>query len=178
MANDVNDEDSALFRAAMVKVLPLAPTKKISAKRGKPVAKLIKQPDELLIPDVELDTTISVAAVDARQSLYFKQPGVQPRQMQQLRTGKLPIEASLDLHGVTVAQGEQSLGLFLARNRSKGCRVIAIIHGKGHNSPEKHPPLKNMVHKFLRQYHFVLAFCSAPDSMGGNGATLVLLKRD
>ncbi len=176
MHND-DDNDSELFRISMINVKPLAATQRIRPTPSKRPPKLLKQPKELTLPEIELNTQIDVPLVDAAQSLYFKQAGVQARQMRELQTGALPCQATLDLHGLTLLYAEEQLGQFLERCRARNFRVVAIVHGKGHNSPDKHPALKNMVHKFLRQYSHIIAFCSAPPKQGGLGATLALLKR-
>jgi len=175
-----DDDDQNLFRASMINVKPLAPTKRIRPATAKPLPKpkLLKQPKELLRHEVELNTDVDVPLVDATQSLFFKQSGVQTRQMRELQNGNLPCQATLDLHGITVPQAEEELSQFLERTRARGYRVVAIVHGKGHNSPDKYPALKNMVHQFLRQYPYSIGFCSAPPKQGGLGATLVLLKKE
>lgn len=171
-------DDKNLFRTSMINVKPLPKTQQVRPIHKKRPAKLLKQPKELMLADIELDTQIDVPLVDADQTLYFKQSGVQARQMHELQQGNLPCQATLDLHGMTLNNAEVELGQFLERCRNRNFRVVAVVHGKGHNSPDKYPALKNMVHKFLRQYSNVIAFCSAPPKQGGIGAMLVLLKKE
>lgn len=175
-----NDDDKNLFRDSMVNVKPLKVMARVRPASAKPLPKpkLLKQPKELLRHEVELNTDVDVPQVDATQTLFFKQSGVQTQQMRELQNGNLPCQATLDLHGITVLHAEEELLQFLERTRARGYRVVAIVHGKGHNSPDKYPPLKNMVHKFLRQYPYSIGFCSAPPKQGGLGATLVLLKKE
>jgi len=52
---------------------------------------------------------------------------------------------------------------------------VRIVHGKGLNSDDSLPVLKNVVDRMLRQRADVLAFHSAPAAQGGTGAVLVLL---
>ncbi|MSP53148.1 MAG: hypothetical protein EXR81_02720 [Gammaproteobacteria bacterium] len=177
MSSDHENNDNDLFRMSMIKVKPLPATQRIRPTPSKRPPKLLKQPTELMLPEIELNTKINVPFVDADHSLYFKQSGVQARQMRELQTGALRCQASLDLHGMTLLQAEEQLALFLERCRNRNFRVVAVVHGKGHNSPDKHPVLKNSVHKFLRQSSYAIAFCSAPPKQGGLGATLVLLKK-
>jgi DNA-nicking Smr family endonuclease len=54
---------------------------------------------------------------------------------------------------------------------------VRIVHGKGINSTDSLPVLKNVVDRVLRQRSDVLAFHSAPPAQGGTGAVLVLLAR-
>jgi DNA-nicking Smr family endonuclease len=171
MSDDLDDNDSELFRASMINVKPLTNTHRVRPTPKKRPPKLLKQPKELLRAEIELNTDISVPLVDANETLYFKQPGVQVRQMRELQMGKPPCQATLDLHGMTLNNAEAELGQFLERCRARNFRVVAVVHGKG-------DILKNMVYKFLRQYVYAIAFCSAPPKLGGLGATLVLLKKD
>jgi DNA-nicking Smr family endonuclease len=175
-----DDDDKNLFRASMINVTPLAPTQRHRPTQHKRPPKLLKQPktlsEALILDDIVLNTDIAVPLVNATESLYFKQSGVQAKQMRALQTGDLTPQASLDLHGITLSQAEEQLALYLRRCQAREFRVVAVIHGKGHNSPDQYPALKNMTHQFLRQYPDILGFCSAPAKHGGLGATLVLLK--
>ena len=54
---------------------------------------------------------------------------------------------------------------------------MRIVHGKGRNSEERLPVLKNLVDRVLRQRADVLAFHSPPVAQGGTGAVLVLLQK-
>ena len=63
----------------------------------------------------------------------------------------------------------------VARAQELGC--VRIVHGMGLHSESGVPVLKNLVDRMLRQRADVLAFHSAPQAQGGNGAVLVLLKK-
>ena len=54
---------------------------------------------------------------------------------------------------------------------------MRIVHGKGRNSGERLPVLKNLVDRVLRHRADVLAFHSPPAAQGGSGAVLVLLEK-
>ena len=58
-----------------------------------------------------------------------------------------------------------------------GWRCVRVVHGKGLNSPDSLPVLKNVVDRVLRHRADVLAFHSTPPAQGGTGAVLVLLAR-
>jgi DNA-nicking Smr family endonuclease len=55
---------------------------------------------------------------------------------------------------------------------------VRVVHGKGLNSKDQAPVLKNLVDRLLRQRGDVLAFRSARAGDGGIGAVLVLLRRE
>ncbi|MDT8407876.1 MAG: Smr/MutS family protein, partial [Methylococcales bacterium] len=87
-----------------------------------------------------------------------------------------PLEAELDLHGLTAQQAQLTLQDFLRYALQRGKRCVRIVHGKGYRSPDAAPVLKNQVNSWLRQYAAVLAFTSAAPRDGGTGAVWVLLR--
>jgi DNA-nicking Smr family endonuclease len=114
--------------------------------------------------------------INAEDTLFFARPGLQQRQLQRLRRGQLPVEAELDMHGMTIPVAENAVARFLEQCRDRHVRSVRIIHGKGYGSREAAPVLKNRINHWLRQHHDVLAFCSTPRDRGGTGAINVLLR--
>lgn len=114
--------------------------------------------------------------IGAEDTLFFARPGLQQRQLQRLRRGQLPVEAELDMHGMTIPVAEIEVARFLAHSRDQNIRCVRIIHGKGYGSQEAAPVLKNRIDHWLRQHLDVLAFCSTPRDRGGTGAINVLLR--
>lgn len=112
----------------------------------------------------------------AGDALLFVRPGIQHRQLQQLRRGQFRSRAELDLHGMNTAQARQAMAAFIAQCRSRQIRHVRIIHGKGYGSTGDAPVLKNRVNAWLQQHHEVLAFSSAQPRDGGTGALYVLLR--
>lgn len=88
----------------------------------------------------------------------------------------MPIDASIDLHGMTVREAEQALMSFFAAAERSGCEKVLIVHGKGlHSSSE--PVLAALVRRWL-EARTSAGRSGHPDAAnGGNGATWVLLKR-
>lgn len=127
------------------------------------------QPEPFIsIPEREL--------VSPEQTLFFARPGLQHQLLRKLRNDKLRIEATLDLHGLTVHQAQTELQNFIQRSQQNHSRWVRIIHGKGQRSQTNIPVLKNYVNQWLRAQSVVLAFCSASAKHGGVGALTVLLK--
>ena len=54
-----------------------------------------------------------------------------PRTRRRLARGSLPIEARLDLHGLTLMDAERALTTFVARARAQGQVWLLVITGKG-----------------------------------------------
>lgn len=113
--------------------------------------------------------------VSGDDSIHFHQIGIQRRIRSQLRQGKLPIEATLDLHSHTADEAIRATGDFLEKCHELKKRIACIIHGKGRGSTQA-PVIKNTLNTYLRHHPYVLAFHSARPKDGGTGALYVLLR--
>ena len=166
----ITDDDSTVFRDAMQDVTPLT-TDKVSLRAGtKPVRKRAARQAALM--DKLSDDFIP----PCDNLLEFMRPGVQRSLFKQLRTGKLPIESHIDLHGMTRDAARLALQAFLQQAQQNQHKVVCIVHGKGYHSEDGRPVLKAMVNKWLQDLPEVLAFCSAKPQDGGSGAVYALLK--
>lgn len=116
--------------------------------------------------------------------------GVDRRTAERLRRGQYPIDARLDLHGMTQAQAHQTLTLFVRQCHAAGKRCLLVITGKGGRvrqsadgpfvNPEPPGILKRRVPEWLKQTDLaplVLATAAATPGHGGHGALYVLLRR-
>jgi DNA-nicking Smr family endonuclease len=96
-----------------------------------------------------------------------------------MRRGMLPIDGRLDLHGLTAAQAQEKLVEFLRTMRSRNERCVLVIHGKGERIPGA-GVLRGEIAAWLSQgkaREHVLAFTTARDDDGGEGAVYVALRR-
>lgn len=85
-------------------------------------------------------------------------------------------EARIDLHGLTREEAWNRLTGFVNDCIRRGLKKILIIHGKGNHSNGSDPVLGPMVKTFIEQ-NKNLGTSGHPDrSMGGNGATWVIIK--
>lgn len=126
--------------------------------------------------DTPLSDTVALQQGIAPEAfLSFKRPGVQDRQFDQLKAGKLPWRHAVDLHGCTLEQAREAVLQLLDEARREGIQVVRVVHGKGHVNGQA--LLKTAVNGWLRQLPDVLAFASADARNGGTGAVLVLLRR-
>lgn len=107
-------------------------------------------------------------------------PNVSREVMSKLRAGRFSYQAYLDLHGFKKEDAQVELNRFIMKSYALGITCVLVIHGKGYNSKETGPVLKEMVPYWLSTSplrKIVLAFCSARPYDGGTGALYVLLRR-
>jgi len=100
--------------------------------------------------------------------------------LRRLRRGLLPVDARLDLHGMSVAEARRHLDLFLRTMRSRAEKCVLVIHGKGDHSPGGQAVLRGEISAWLSQgvsSEHVAAFATAREPDGGEGAVYVLLRR-
>ena len=117
-----------------------------------------------------------VDPVDPWDPLEFKRDGVQNGVYRNLRLGKYPVDARLDLHRHTVEMARRAVLEFVRDCVEADVRCALITHGKGEG--RKQPAvLKSCVNTWLPQLHEVLAFHSAQKQHGGLGATYILLRK-
>jgi DNA-nicking Smr family endonuclease len=125
---------------------------------------------------ISLSGAHDVPLVTSEAFISFKQTSLSYKTLRKLRKGQYNVEASLDLHGMTVLNAKETLEDFLQKCVLEGIRVILIIHGKGHHG--RGPILKNKLNQWLREVNCVLAFCSATTVHGSRGAIYALLKSE
>ena len=107
-------------------------------------------------------------------------PGVDHRLAQRLHRGDFAVQAQCDLHGHTVEEAKVVLQRFVTQSYTAGQRCVRVIHGRGRNSRDNRPILKEQVQLWLshgRLSRLVLVFATAPVTDGGAGAVYVLLRR-
>ncbi|MGF1595311.1 MAG: Smr/MutS family protein, partial [Kiloniellaceae bacterium] len=105
--------------------------------------------------------------------------GLDRRKAERLRRGKLPIEATLDLHGLRQAEAHRRLERFLAESQAADRRCVLVVTGKGLHK-EDGGVLRQAVPRWLNDAPNrarVLSFDYAQQKHGGTGALYVLLRR-
>lgn len=170
-----NEDDKAAFDEAMRGVKRLSHTKIVPPQKIPVRKKSTIKPREIDDPYFIFSDYEKLEAVDSQTLLEFSRPGLQHKILRNLRTGQYNIEATLDLHGMTVEEAKHAVSRFLAICKNDRIRYALIIHGKGRSQSK--PVLKNKLNHWLRQPEDVLAFCSAIAKDGSTGALYVLLRR-
>ncbi len=178
-------DEEHLFARAMDGVvrLPVA----ARARVGQPPP--ASQPRPLVSEEAEAFATLSDLVTgaadfdisDTREYIEGAIVGLDPRLLRRLRRGDFAWQAHLDLHRLTAEPARAAVDNFLAAAGRTGHRCVLIVHGRGLNSKDHVPVLKERLKTWLargRAARLVLAFTSARPSDGGAGALYVLLRRD
>jgi DNA-nicking Smr family endonuclease len=178
------EEEMGFFLDAMAGVTPMPEDKRRSShgsgSRAKPAhppadesRQVLEQLQGLVRGSVELDITFSDEYIEGAVQ------GFSRKLMKKLKRGQLPVQGYIDLHGLTKQEAETEVTNFLLESFKNGLRCVLIVHGRGLNSPESLPVLKEGLPQWLnrgRVRKVVLAFATARPYDGGTGATYVFLR--
>jgi DNA-nicking Smr family endonuclease len=107
-------------------------------------------------------------------------PGISDALLQRLRRGEPEPEERIDLHGTRVDTARRLLAQRLASAQARGLRCVLLVHGRGRGSATDDAPLRDAVPDWLTRggnAGRVLGFAPAPKPLGGEGATMVLLRK-
>ncbi|MEZ5426356.1 MAG: endonuclease MutS2 [Pyrinomonadaceae bacterium] len=172
-------EPSAVADGPTAKItnLPVTEGTQVLTPLGKvgKVEKIDGQTAEVLVGAMRLREKLSNLKAVAGQSGPQAETRGQKLQKQakdsNLRLDTRDMNAELNLIGQTTADAEYELDKFLDEAYIAALPRIRIIHGFGTGA------LKNFVHHFLKNHPHVEKFGFAPQDQGGNGATIVELKK-
>ncbi|MGD9649435.1 MAG: Smr/MutS family protein [Dongiaceae bacterium] len=156
--------DKNLFQQAMAGVKPLAKRKTLPPTANPPAKRPAAEPVSA--------QQAALPVLGAGENRH-----VDGANFKKFRKGKKPIDAKLDLHGLTQAQAHAKLNQFIIKAAASGKRSVLIITGKGRQGQgvlRQYLPFW-LNHPDLRPY--LLAFSQALPQDGGDGAFYVLLKR-
>lgn len=176
--------DEELFRQEMNGISPLATA---GSGRERPIEQerqvLVRQSDEAEAYAQLSDLVAGGGTFDISDSDEYIEglaSGLDRRLMARLRRGDYAVQGHVDLHGLTREEARVKVDEFMHDSRIHGCRCILIIHGRGLNSKDQIPVLKEALRVWLtrgRIARHVLAFATARPTDGGAGAVYVLLRR-
>jgi DNA-nicking Smr family endonuclease len=183
-SSEVDREDEAAsFARAMADVRRLevegrvdAPPPALGARRaaGSDEAEALAALSDLVAGTGDFDVSDSVEYVEGAVV------GLDPRILRRLRRGEFAYQAYLDLHGMGAAAARVAVERFITDAFAAGRRAVLLVHGRGLNSKDNVPVLKERLKSWLargRVGRVVLAFSSARPADGGAGALYVLLRR-
>jgi len=107
-------------------------------------------------------------------------PGIGDAVLARLQRGEPEPEERIDLHGTRREAAKRLLAQRIGSARAQGLRCVVVVHGQGRNSATGEAVLREAVPEWLAGTgcaRHVLAFAPAPRRLGGDGATLVLLRK-
>lgn len=170
MGRRTDDEERRLFEEAMRDVEPVSGPRPVTRRPAADRRGRVPRPDLPRPPRFTVERTGSRIQALAE--------GRRPRLLTRLKGGRFPVERRLDLHGFTAAEARRELEAELTLAGRAGQRCVLVIHGRGRRSAGA-PVLRESLPGWLMgpplAFH-VVAFATAPESLGGAGATLVLLR--
>jgi|SRR5579863_3452704 len=169
----LSDEEQALWSGFSRSITPLRHAKNAAiptASDNKPAPKSAKAPDVRSQPQPAKSPPLAP---------------LQRRLKQRVARGREPIDARIDLHGMTQAQAHTALFAFLQRSQADGARMALVVTGKGADRGESDRAaprgvLKRQVPLWLSLPEFrafVVGFEDAHIGHGGQGALYVQLRR-
>jgi DNA-nicking Smr family endonuclease len=176
---ELSEDDRRAFEEAMRGVVPLpGRTARVAPSPSRPtVAPPVSAKPVAPTPK---DQSISFQVEAVGEIVKGWSSDLDRRILRELARGDKSPEATLDLHGKSVPRAEHAITNFVANSITAGRRCVAIVHGRGLHS-EGRAILKEATIRLLSEGSVaaqILAFCSAPPSMGGAGALLLLLRRN
>jgi len=177
------DDDATLFLESVGEVARVKARTERVAPKEPPTAAELRLPSEDAESLARLAELVSGETFEVDDSTEFIEGSVQgfdERVMKKLRRGEFSHRAELDLHGKTREQARPALETFINDAKVAGHRCVLVVTGRGLNSPDSIPVIKQSVQAWLthgRPSRQVLAFCSARPEDGGAGAVYVLLRR-
>src|SRR3954462_10039673 len=137
-----DDDDAALFRAAIGPVRELPPAVAPPAKpKPRPLPRMAARDDSEALG--EFRRALATDVLEAGDALAHRQPSLPGRVLQRLRRGDYAAQDELDLHHADAAQAEVMLRRFLKESVRAGLGCVRIVHGKGLHSDSGVPVLKN-----------------------------------
>ena len=174
-----------LFSSAMTGVIPLRRGEGGRVERPGPAGTARRPVSEAAEALAALSEIVAGVArfdiTDTREYIEGAVVGLDPRLLRRLRRGDFSWQDHLDLHGMTAADAREAVDRFLAAAVRAGHRCVLLVHGRGHNSKDQTPVLKERLKSWLARgaaARIVLCFTTARPCDGGAGALYVLLRRD
>ncbi len=180
----ISTEDRALWEKVIKDAQPLANHDNASDTQlsANPTASVTSK---FTVPEFRIGTKAvrpdtAFAALPSRPA---RNAGLDRKNFERLKKGKLLIDGRLDLHGMTLAQAHPALVGFVLDAQTKGKRLLLVITGKGRPHAivaQQRGLLRRQVPLWLGLQPLasaILEVLPAQRKHGGDGAFYVYLKR-
>ncbi|PIB26560.1 hypothetical protein BFP76_11720 [Amylibacter kogurei] len=187
----LSSDDIAIWKQVADGVKPLSPRKIIpkpikTTKNLRATTPITQPPIQPFHIGEKVVESIKGSGPDFREAPAKTSPNMDKRNFQRLMKGKMEIEATLDLHGMTYDQAQKRITMFIRQSHVAGLRMILVITGKGrtHGVDEFNRPKGGVLRQSLPDWlrspalnHLVLQVTPAQQRHGGTGAWYVYLRR-
>ncbi len=172
----VSDDERALWANVTRSIAPLRPRVRLPAApsidRAEPASKATRKAAPPRVAPSHVAPPVKTAPPLAPLGRRLKQ---------RVARGREPIDARIDLHGLTQAQAHAALLRFLHRAQADDVRIALVVTGKGaRDGAGERGVLKRQVPMWLRLPEFRSFIVSVEDAHighGGEGALYVRLRR-
>lgn len=187
MPRKTTDEERKLWKKVADTATPLAPAASAAlvpsapATKPKPNTPAPMPPIKPFVIGSKARPATAVPTTTQKQA-----PQMDARAFSKMKRGKLRPEATLDLHGMTVAQAHPELVRFVMNASARGFRLVLIISGKGKSTNHMgyvqngNGILRTSVPVWLKQApvaQVILDVAEAHQKHGGGGAFYVYLRK-
>ena len=161
----LSDEDKKVWEQLTLDVLPIKGAKRVTL-----VDNLSKRyPVPAVLPETEKSPFV------IEEPLTRNVPGLDGKISKEIRRGKLPTQARIDLHGLSIHDAHNQINSFLEDCYYQDKRKVLVVTGKGgDHSIRREFPLW-VQQSPLRQ--IVISCTAAHQRQGGGGAFIVVLRR-
>lgn len=169
------------FRGIINAAEKLPPTPQREATPSASGKKLVAQTRYSVAPDALLQSRRPAAiGTQARADLKPGElNGLDRKRGERLRKGKLEIEGTLDLHGMTRDRAQVAVRGFITSSQSMGRRTVLVITGKGYQHGSD-GVLRSELPRWLNSEPLrskIVAFDFAQPRHGGQGAYYVYIRK-
>ena len=172
--------DDGLWKHVTEQVAPLKGRETLYVDRPKEVAEPATSPKPRPIRKRKTSPKTTAAHKPPPVLNHVDQPGMDKRNQQRMRQGKLALDARTDLHGMTRVQAHRVLAGFIEESWLADRRMVLVITGKGLRPDGTAGVLRTAVPRWLNESpnrERILGFSFAAPKDGGEGALYVRLKK-
>ncbi len=166
-----------LFTQEMADVLPLkAESKVFVQKKADETPGQQYRREQAAFDKEDVDCPLSLIlrnTLKLDEWLSYKRNGIQNAVFKNLRVGKYPQEATLDLNRKSPKQARDELMQFIQDCQEIGVRSVLIYFGQGQQANV----LKSYLAQWLPELSMIQAFHTAQKHHGGSTAVYVLLRK-
>jgi len=138
-------------------------------------------------PGAQAPARPSAVAPDARRAPWASEKPIEPKLRRKLRSGRMALDATIDLHGMRQSEARAALIGFIKARAARGDRTVLVITGKGLKKMGEDAAvivergvLRSMLPVWLTEPEIgglIAGWDASAQGHGGEGAFYVRLKR-